>query len=99
VAVTKGGTEWKIIQTEGGSPSIGDRSRSLSMSHVEGNPICERTSESLFLNRRPAFPASLFRGLHWKEYFLDPRVPERVRNVCGKDFEFFGLDSDFASCL
>lgn len=35
----------------------------------------------------------------WKEYFLDPRVKERVRNVCEKDFEFFGWDSDFASYL
>jgi chondroitin 4-sulfotransferase 11 len=33
----------------------------------------------------------------WKEYFSDPRVQERVKNVCRKDFEFFGWDSNFES--
>jgi len=36
---------------------------------------------------------------NWKEYFRDPRVQEKVREVCGKDFEFFGWDPDFESYL
>jgi hypothetical protein len=33
----------------------------------------------------------------WKGYFADPRVQERVRSVCERDFEFFGWQRNFAS--
>jgi hypothetical protein len=33
----------------------------------------------------------------WKSYFEDSRVREKVREVCSKDFEFFGWDPNFES--